>query len=192
MPEASRAPFLIVGGGLLIGLTIGLVVFFGAPGTPGARGAPAQSAGTPQVLSAGPIVGKAAPDFSLQDLDGKTVSPTDAKGRPLLINFWATWCGPCRLEMPAIESRFQANRDKGLLVYAIDYDEPKAEVEAYVKSLGLTFTVLLDPGGKVNDLYRIQGYPTSFFVAPDGNIKVIHIGAMTEAQLDENLGKILP
>lgn len=191
MFASTRAPLLIAGGGLLIGLAVGLVVLFGLPASarsPAIAGGP----GTPQVIAAAPVVGAPAPDFRLKDLAGETRSVAEARGHPLLINFWATWCGPCRIEMPAIEARYQANKAKGLLVYAVDFDEPQADVADFVKAFNLSFTVLLDPGAKVNDLYQIRGYPTSFFVGGDGVIKVVHIGAMTEGQLDDNLARILP
>ena len=191
MSSSARAPLLIAGGGLLIGLAVGLVVLFGLPPpderplvTPGAPG-------TSEVIAAAPVVGAPAPAFDLQDIAGNEVSLASARGHPLLINFWATWCGPCRIEMPAIELRYQANREKGLLVYAIDYDEPQGLVDDFAKAFNLSFNVLLDPGGKVNDLYRIVGYPTSYLVGADGVIKVIHVGAMSEAQLDDALAKVL-
>ena len=192
MSNSTRTPLLIAGGGLLIGLAVGLIVLFGLP-TPGEVSITApRGPGTPEVIGASPYTGAVAPDFKLQDLGGNTITLADAKGHPLLINFWATWCVPCRIEMPAIESRYQSLKSKGLLVYAIDDAESKDVVQAYVESLDLTFTILLDPDSAVNDLYQIRGYPTSFFIDGDGQIWVIHIGAMTEAQLDDNLSKIMP
>lgn len=192
MPSSTRAPLLIVAGGLLIGLAVGLIVLFGLPATGRTSAGAASGPGTPQVIAPAPVVGAPAPEFQLQDLAGKAVSLADAKGHPLLINFWATWCGPCRVEMPAIEARYQANQAKGLMVYAVDADEPKPDVADFAKVFKLSFTVLLDPGAKIQDLYQIRGYPTSFFVDSKGIIKVVHIGAMTEGQLDDNLAKIMP
>ncbi|MBI3761233.1 MAG: redoxin domain-containing protein [Chloroflexi bacterium] len=192
MSPSARTPLLIVGGGLLIGLAVGLIVLFGLPPARGAQGAVIGDPGTPQVIAPAPVVGAPAPDFHLQDTAGNYHTIADAKGHPLLINFWATWCGPCRVEMPAIEARYQSNQAKGLMVYAVDADEPKPDVEDFARTFKLSFTVLLDPGAKVQDLYQIRGYPTSFFVDGKGVIKVVHIGAMTERQLDDNLAKILP
>ena len=191
MLSSARVPLLIAGGGLLIGLAMGAVILFGLPADLGQPRAPS-GAGTPQVLGAAPVTGAPAPEFSLESLAGEQVSLADAQGQPLLINFWATWCGPCRVEMPAIQSRYEMHKDQGLRVYAIDFDEPRAPVEDFAKAFGLTFDVLLDPGGQVNNTYKIVGYPTSFFVARDGVIQVMHVGMMTEGQLDEYLAKILP
>lgn len=175
-----------------MGVAAGLVIFVGLPSLSAAGQPVPTTAPDGAAIPPAPIAGAPAPDFSLLDLEGQSVSLSDQAGNPVLINFWATWCGPCRIEMPFIEAQYQANKDNGFAVLAVDFDEPKADVEAYVRSLGLTFTVLLDPGGVVNDLYRVRGYPSSFFIGRDGVIKVVHIGVMTEAQLADNLSKVLP
>jgi thiol-disulfide isomerase/thioredoxin len=190
MPSSSRTPLLIVGGGLLIGLAMGAIVFFGLPPS-GGPGGSAPGAGTPEVLGAAPVVGATAPEFTLTDIRGEPVSLSSTLRQPVLINFWATWCGPCRVEMPLIEAQYQANKDKGFRVYAVDFDEPQEVVADFVSAFGLTFDVLLDPGGLVNDLYKVQAYPTSYFVGADGVIKVVHIGQMTETQLDDYMTRLL-
>jgi peroxiredoxin len=141
-------------------------------------------------LEVAPLMGAVAPDFSLLDTEGEQISLSDFRGQPILINFWATWCGPCRLEMPAIQERFEKFKDDGFVVLAVDFDEPLSDVRAYGDELGLTFTLLLDPGAEVQKLYRNRSYPSSFFVDADGVIQVQHIGVMTEGQIDENLAKI--
>jgi peroxiredoxin len=179
---SNRAALLIMGAGLLIGLAAGLVVFMGVPAWPGstAQGGEAGPTATP---APAPIVGAPAPDFTLVDLNGNSVTLSDLQGQVVLINFWATWCGPCRLEMPAIEAEYVARKSQGFTVLAVDWDEPAADVRDFVESLELTFTVLLDPGSVVNDLYRVRGYPTTFFVNRDGYVDRQHIGFMTTGQL---------
>lgn len=184
--NSARATLLILGGGLLIGLAIGLVVFVGLP--------PAQSAGATAAggtPAPAPIVGSPAPDFNLQNIAGQATALSALKGKPMLINFWATWCGPCRIEMPAIETAYQQHKAEGFTVLAVDADEPLADVVAYVNALGLSFEVLMDPGLVVNDLYRVRAYPTSYFVDRNGVVAVLQIGSMTESQLQKNLEKIL-
>jgi len=187
--SSGRAAWLLLGAGLLIGLALGLVVFYGLPALPLGRdaSAPAAGGGLPGKPAPAPVVGAPAPDFTLKDLDGNSVSLSSEKGKVVLINFWATWCGPCRLEMPAIEQRYEAYKDQGFVVLAVDFDEPVTDVGAFAHAYNLTFPVLLDPGAKVNDLYRIIGYPTTFFVDREGIITRQHVGAMTEAQLDNYL-----
>jgi peroxiredoxin len=187
-----RTPLLIAAGGLLLGVVMGALILVGLPFPSNTPAAGTSAAGTPQALGPAPVSGAPAPDFGLQDLAGNTVKLADAKGHPALINFWATWCLPCRDEMPAIEARYQAHKDKGLLVYAVDFDEPAQDVQDFAKAFNLSFHVLLDPGGKVNDQYRILAYPTSFFVDSDGVIQVVHIGSMTPSAMDDYLTKILP
>lgn len=149
-------------------------------------GAPNDASG----LEVAPVMGALAPDFTLFEVEGEQISLSDFRGQPVLINFWATWCGPCRLEMPAIQERFERYKDEGFVVLAVDFDEPASDVRAYGKGLGLTFNLLLDPGAEVQKLYRNRSYPSSFFVDAEGVIQVQHIGVMTEGQIDENLAKI--
>lgn len=141
-------------------------------------------------LEVAPVEGALAPDFTLRDLQGEQFTLTELRGHPILINLWATWCAPCRIEMPHIQDRYERYADQGLLVLAVDFDEPAEQVIAFRDELGLTFDILLDPGGEVQQLYRNRSYPSSFFVDEYGVIQVQHIGIMTETQLDQNLAAI--
>ena len=141
-------------------------------------------------LEVAPVQGSIAPDFKLQNLNGEDVQLSDFRGHPVLINLWATWCGPCKLEMPAIQDRFELYEEDGLVVLAVDFDEPESVVQEFRDELGLTFQILLDPGANVQKLYRNRNYPTSFFVDEAGVIQVHHIGVMTKGQLDINLVEI--
>jgi cytochrome c biogenesis protein CcmG/thiol:disulfide interchange protein DsbE len=183
--NSTRATLFILGGGLLIGLLMGAVVFIGMPRfNPSTT--PLPTDGTPA-----PMTGAPAPDFTLMNISGTEVSLKDLKGKPVLINYWATWCVPCKDEMPAIEAAYQEHKDTGLTVLAVDADEGLTEVTSFVTSLDISFEVLMDPGSTVNELYRVRAYPTSFFVGRDGTIMAMQIGVMNEAQLAEHLAKIL-
>lgn len=134
--------------------------------------------------------GALAPDFSLFNLEGEEITLSELRGHPVMINLWATWCAPCRIEMPHIQDRFERYAGEGFLVLAVDFDEPADIVADFRDELGLTFDILLDPGAEVQKLYRNRNYPSTFFVDADGVIQVQHIGLMTEGQLDENLAAI--
>ena len=140
-------------------------------------------------LEVAPVVDSLAPDFTLENIEGEMVSLSDFRGKAVLVNFWATWCGPCRVEMPAIQSRFEAHSDN-LVVLAVDNNEPQPAVAAFFDELQLTFPGLLDPGGEIQELYRVRGYPSSYFLDPDGVVRVVHIGVMTEGQLDDYLSQV--
>ncbi len=141
-------------------------------------------------LETAPIAGALAPDFSLDTIDGRSLRLSDFRGRAVLINFWATWCGPCRLEMPGIQAKYEEHAPD-LVVLAVDFDEPLDPVKSFADELGLTFEILLDPGGEVNaSRYRVRGYPSSYFIDQDGVIRVVHIGLMTEEQLEDYLKEV--
>jgi len=149
-----------------------------APDAPPALEIPALGAAPPDAAGAevpvGLSVGQRAPDFTVELLDGRTVSLSDFRGRPVLINFWATWCGPCREEMPDFQTVYdlQGGEDR-FVVLAVNFMEARGDVAAFTEGLGITFPVALDPDGKINgDLYRsaIPGYPTSLLLDADGII----------------------
>jgi peroxiredoxin len=137
-----------------------------------------------------PFRGFLAPDFELLDLYGNINRLSDFRGNVVLLNFWATWCGPCRKEMSTFQAQFEGSGGEGFAVLAVNDDEPEDLVRFFIDGLDLTFPILLDPGAKVQELYRVQRYPASFFVDPDGVIRFIHLGLLTDKQLDDYLMKI--
>jgi peroxiredoxin len=145
-----------------------------------------QAEGDPSGLSTAPEVGALAPEIELQNIKGETVRLSDLRGQVVLVNFWATWCGPCRLEMPDIQESFE-QYSPGFTVLAVNNGESSSEVEGFVQELGLTFHVLLDPGLEVPEDYLVRGLPSSYFVDQDGVVRIVHIGVMTEGQLKDYL-----
>jgi peroxiredoxin len=174
--------------GILFIAGIMLLYFFGFPDGEIDESSPEPASSA--TLQIAPVRESLAPDFTLFNTLGEEVQLSRFKGQAILINFWATWCGPCRIEMPALQDRFERYQDDGLVVLAVDFDESQEDVAFFGEELGLTFELLLDPGGDIQSLYRIMGYPTSYFVDSQGIVKVKHIGIMTEDQLDDNLARI--
>ena len=142
-------------------------------------------------------VGKPAPDFQLSDLDGKPVSLQHLRGRPVLITFWATWCVPCRDELPLIRDEYLAHRLEGLAVVAIDYgNESTDTIRAYWTSMKLQPAPVLDPDGQASRSYGVTvtistGLPVSVLVARDGTVSSYEPFPLTRDYLDPALAKIL-
>jgi len=138
-------------------------------------------------------VGNLAPDFQLQNLDGQTVSLGNLRGKSVLINFWATWCSPCRSEMPYIQEIYEEWVDKELVVLAINIGESSSKAEEFMQSYNLSFTVLLDTKQDIAQKYNIQYIPTTFFIDKDGIIQDKVIGAFqNKTQIENKLCKIMP
>jgi len=138
-------------------------------------------------------VGNLAPDFQLHDLDGKAVSLSDLQGKPVLINFWATWCPPCRAEMPYLQQIYEEWSVKGLALSTINIGESSSQVEEFLQSYELSFPVLLDTKQDVSQEYNIRGIPTTFFIDKDGVIQDIKVGSFqSKAEIESNLSKIIP
>ncbi|MBT3391472.1 MAG: redoxin domain-containing protein [Chloroflexi bacterium] len=172
--------------GLIVGVGIGLLVI----GLFTDEDSPRVSESLDQSASALTLaVDTPAPDFELVALTGESIRLEDLRGQPVLINFWATWCAPCKLEMPAFQDRYEQYAGD-LRILAVNFDEPRADVQAFADDLSLTFDVLLDPGGEVQRLYQVRGYPTTVLVDADGVVRVLHIGLMTENQLDQYLSEL--
>jgi cytochrome c biogenesis protein CcmG, thiol:disulfide interchange protein DsbE len=170
--------WLLVAAGVLIGLGIGLVILFGFG--PGREWLDRQRGSA--IAPAVPRVNAPAPDFQLQTLDGQSLKVSDLRGRVVLINFWATWCGPCRQEMPLLQDYLNRYGER-LAVLAVNDDEAPEPVRSFVEALKLHLPVLLDPGSKVTQLYRVRGFPTSVFVDPQGIIRYQHVGVLNQDTL---------
>lgn len=141
-----------------------------------------------------PHQGFLAPDFTLNSLDGRAYRLSDLRGQVVLINFWASWCLPCRTEMPDMEEAYQEYVSRGLTILAVNstvQDKP-VQVRAFVEDNRLSFPVLMDAIGNVTEAYQISALPTSFFVDRDGIIQEVVIGGpMPEALLRERIEKLL-
>jgi len=142
---------------------------------------------------ASPVAGRPAPDFTLSASDGRTFTLSELRGQVIILNFWATWCPPCRAEMPALQEMYEARKDDGVIVLAIDQNEDAGLVDAFALEFNLTFPLLLDPGYTVSDRYRINLLPTTFFIGRDGVIRDVVFGgpmnrALIESKIDSLLG----
>jgi peroxiredoxin len=138
-----------------------------------------------------PRQGRLAPDFLLEAADGSRIRLSDMRGHPVLINFWATWCAPCRAEMPAIQSVYEAEQSSGFVVLAVNVQESAARVSEWTSRFGLTFPVVFDTYGAVARAYRAsEGLPASVFVDAAGRVQQLHLGEMDAAALREGLAAI--
>ena len=138
--------------------------------------------------------GSLALDFKLKDLGGQDVSLSDWRGSPVMLNFWATWCGPCRAEMPFMQEIFEDKEwsDKGVVILAVNGGETAAQVAKFMEAAGFTFPVLLDISQNVARAYNVRNIPATFFIDNDGIIKDVKIGAITgRAEWEERLSKII-
>ncbi|MBL7165624.1 MAG: TlpA family protein disulfide reductase [Dehalococcoidales bacterium] len=134
---------------------------------------------------------KPAPDFTLKDLDGNTVRLSDLRGKVVFLNFWATWCPPCRAEMPDIEKVHRKYKDQDVVVLGIDLRESASTVRRFVEDGGYTWAFLLDTTGYVGSIYRVSAIPTSYFVDKKGIIRAVAIGGMTGATIEANLAEAM-
>ncbi|MFQ5854339.1 MAG: TlpA family protein disulfide reductase [Anaerolineae bacterium] len=147
--------------------------------------APSLRQSSAQVVA--PRPGALAPDFTVTLLDGRTLALADLRGRPLILNFWATWCVPCRREMPLIETLYAAQAGlsavpaqagDGLTVLAVNYGEGPDVVAGFVTEGGYTFPIALDRDLELARTYLVHGMPTTYFIDRDGIIRQVHIGEM--------------
>lgn len=141
-----------------------------------------------------PREGFSAPAVDLERLEGESLDLTELRGRVVVINFWASWCPPCRAEMPALERTYQAERSRGLEILAVNttYQDQLGAAQAFVAEHGLSFPILLDRTGETANRYRMRALPTTFFVDREGVIrKVIVGGPMSEATLRSTVDSLL-
>ena len=145
-------------------------------------------------LTPSPRVGFAAPDFTLELLGGGQVSLSELRGKPVIVNLWASWCPPCRAEMPALQQVYEANHSRGLEILAVNttYQDTEAGAAQFVREFGLTFPIPLDRSGAVSRTYLLRALPTTFFIDRDGIIrKVVLGGPMSETTIQTAVEDLL-
>lgn len=141
-----------------------------------------------------PQKGFLAPDFELKTLTGETIKLSDLRGQAVLINLWATWCPPCREEMPTLEKMYKEYKDQGLVILGVNmtYQDDSQAVLPFTQKYGLTFPILLDESGEVGNAYQLKSLPSSYFIKRDGRINEVVIGGpMAEALLRTRIEAII-
>lgn len=144
------------------------------------------------IISGHPLFGEMAPDIELEMLDGATSRLSDLRGRPVMVNFWATWCIPCRKEFPLMVAAYEDHRDDGLEILGVIHDDEAEGAREFSAERGATWPMLQDPDDVAWNDYRGAVMPTSFFIDAAGVVRAFSIGGFSEAGLDSQLGKILP
>jgi len=138
---------------------------------------------------------RAAPDFQLRDLDGNAVRLSSLQGRPVIVNFWATWCGTCRAETPELIEMYKGHQGTGLELLAVNLREAQEPVSKFVDDFGMPYPILLDRNGEVAGTWRIggpnNGVPATYFIDSQGVVRKVVFGYVTEALLTEGLSLIL-
>jgi peroxiredoxin len=144
--------------------------------------------GNPVIQTAGPAqIGKPLGDFSLMDINGNAVHLADYTGKLVLINAWATWCPPCKAEMPDLNAYYQAHQADGFVLLAFNAGDPASDAAAFASQKGLSFPVLLDPNTNLLNNLGIRSFPTSILIGPDGVVKAIHVGMFTPQSLEAEI-----
>lgn len=200
----GRKILALVLGFVMLGLAAVVLLFgqdlFGSPQEPAGSAGQLEplTAGTPVVVgqqdttASAPSVGDPAPDFALANLEGETVRLQDFRGRPVLINFWATWCGPCIFEMPELQAAYEASPDGGLVILGLNRAEDRDTIRNFLArdiDVTLTFPILLDEEATTANRYAIVNMPTSVFVDAGGTVTAIHRGPLTQEQIDDYLAQ---
>ncbi|GAB4426805.1 MAG: TlpA disulfide reductase family protein [Anaerolineae bacterium] len=139
----------------------------------------------------GILPGQTAPNFSLTTLQGEPVQLSDYAGQVVMVNMWATWCPPCKAELPTIDAFYQEHSADGFVVLAVNSQEAQSTVNTFISSTGFTFPVLLDSRGDVMGQYSVRALPTSFIIDRDGTVRHIHTGEVSREQLAQYVEPLL-
>jgi DsbE subfamily thiol:disulfide oxidoreductase len=137
-------------------------------------------------------VGRPAPALVLDDLDGRRVDLARYRGQVVAVNFWATWCPPCKEEIPALAEAWRAGRDRCLQVLGVTEESTREDTRAMAGSLGIPYPVLMDPDGEIGRRFGITGYPKTFLVDAEGVVRKVFSGAVSREALEKAVRPLLP
>ncbi len=142
-------------------------------------------------VQAGPVSSGMAPDFSLTSFDGRTLKLSELRGQVVIINFWASWCPPCREEAAYLEQTWRKYEGKGVVFIGVDWVDTEKEALAYMDEFDLTYFNGPDIGTRIAQAYNIQGVPETFYVAKNGELRGVHIGPLKSPELDDKIDELL-
>jgi peroxiredoxin len=168
-----------------------LIVFLTGAGWIWANRLPAGAGASANGLPPAPAVGHPAPDFTVTDIQGQRFKLSELRGTPVVLNFWATWCPPCRAELPEMQAGSERLAGQVAIV-GVNQGETHEEVKTFVEQMGLTFPMPMDKDMGVSRTYGVRSLPTTFFVDRTGVIRHVQMGALTEATLAQHLRQIYP
>jgi cytochrome c biogenesis protein CcmG, thiol:disulfide interchange protein DsbE len=140
---------------------------------------------------AGPRDQGPAPDFTLQTFDGQSVPLSSLRGQVVVINFWASWCIPCREEADYLEQTWRRYRDQGVVFLGVGYADTEKEARLYIEEFNITYLNGPDLGTRISQAYNIKGVPETFFISKSGEIRGVHIGPLVYPQLDQKIDELL-
>ena len=179
----------LAGAGLLIlGILAGVLLLQNKTGT-GSSQPDSENVELPSVVPA--QVNFPAPDLSLNDVEGNPVSLADYRGQVVLVNNWATWCPPCKAEMPALQAYYEDHQDQGFVLVAIEAGEPADEVAQFASDYGLTFPVWLDPDSAALEAFNNFTLPSSYVIDAQGTVRLAWSGAISREMLEKYLTPLL-
>lgn len=178
-------PLALVGVGLIL---LGAMAIFFLP-----RAGQASSSASPSDLSTTPVeVNFPAPVLQLSDIQGNVASLQDYAGQVVLVNLWATWCPPCKAEMPTLEAFYQDYHDKGFTIIAINDGDPKEDVVQFVKNYGLTFSVWLDPTYQASEqAFKTHNLPSSYVIDRSGTVRLMWVGQINRQKLEQYVAPLI-
>lgn len=186
MAEAtSRRPlWVVLALGVVALVFISLVLFVVPLGSPDGGGR--------TTVGGHPLFGKAAPEIGLKTLEGQPISLSELKGRPVLVNFWATWCPPCQAEFPLLVQAYADHAADGLEILGITHNDFAPGARAFADDMGAHWPILEDPDDVAYDDFIVPAVPTSYFIDAEGIVRAFSFGGFSEAGLAAQLAKILP
>jgi len=180
--KTNLLPLILAGLGIITLIAVGLIL----------RSNQGEAVESINALTFPPVeVNQPAPELTLFDLDGNEVSLTDFQGEVILVNNWATWCPPCREEMPEFKAYYDKYKDQGFQVIAIEAGEPEAEVRNFVEQAGLDFVILLDPENKSLITFQHNSLPNSFVIDRKGNLRLAWLGAINGPTFEKYVTPLL-
>ena len=138
-----------------------------------------------------PITSGAAPDFTLTSFDGKTLTLSKLQGKVVVVNFWASWCPPCRVEAPYLEQTWRKYKDRGVVFIGVDYVDTEPNALTYLKEFDITYFNGPDLGTRISQSYNIKGVPETYYVARNGEVRGNTIGPLSPPQLDQKIDTLL-